>query len=231
MAHSVISPAVLFWGTPVLLVTTENEDGTYNISPMSSAWWFAHRCVLGVLAMSQTTQNMLRTKTCVLNLPSEDMTRHINLLSRTTGVNPVPDFKAAIGYEYVKDKFAHAKLTPQKSDLVGPPRIKECPVQMEAEVVEWHEMMADLPDKKGLMLSFEVKIVRTHVLDELRLEGYANRIDMDKWRPLFMAFSQYYGRSEKRLEESDLAKIDEENYRGVTEKNPVKEDIAISASE
>ncbi|KAF2787554.1 hypothetical protein K505DRAFT_257456 [Melanomma pulvis-pyrius CBS 109.77] len=214
--HSVISPAVLYWGTPVVLVTTENEDGTYNISPMSSAWWFAHRCMLGQLAMSQTTQNMLRTKKCVLNLPSQDMASHINLLARTTSTDPVPEFKASLGYTYVKDKFGHAKLTPQKSDLVGPPRIRECPVQMEAEVVEWHEMMADLPDRKGLMLSIEVKILRVHVLDELRLEGHENRIDTDKWHPLFMVFSEYYGRNEKKLEESDLAKIDEENYRGVT---------------
>lgn len=83
-------------------------------------------------------------------------------------------------------------------------------------MVAWHEMMADLPDKKGIMLSFEVKILRVHVLDELRLEGYENRIDTDKWHPLFMMFSQYYGRSEKKLEDSDLAKIDEESYRGVT---------------
>ncbi len=214
--HSIISPAVLFWGTPVVLITTENEDATYNISPMSSAWWFAHRCMLGVLAMSQTSQNMLRTKKCVLNLPSQDMTHHINLLSRTTGTSPVPAFKESLRYTYVKDKFGHAKLTPQKSDLVGPPRIRECPVQMECEVVAWHEMMADLPDKKGIMLSFEVKILRVHVLDELRLEGYENRIDTDKWHPLFMMFSQYYGRSEKKLEDSDLAKIDEESYRGVT---------------
>ena len=83
-------------------------------------------------------------------------------------------------------------------------------------MVEWHEMMADLPDRKGLMLSIEVKILRVHVLDELRLEGHENRIDTDKWYPLFMAFSEYYGRSEKKLEKSDLAKIDEESYRGVT---------------
>ena len=215
--HSVINPAVLFWGTPVVLVTTENEDGTPSISPMSSAWWFAHRCVLGQLAMSQVTQNMLRTKKCVLNLPSQDLAPNVNLLSRTTGTNPVPAFKASMGYTYVKDKFAHAKLTPQKSDLVGPPRIRECPVQMEAEVVDWHEMMPDSPDKKGLMLSIEVKILRVHVLDELRLEGHENRIDTEKWNPLFMMFSQYYGRSEKKeLEESDLAKISEESYRPVT---------------
>ncbi|KAF2673754.1 hypothetical protein BT63DRAFT_421881 [Microthyrium microscopicum] len=172
--------------------------------------------MLGVLSLSKTAQNMLRTKKCVLNLASQDMTPNVNLLARTTGTDPVPDFKAAIGYTFVKDKFAHAKLTPQKSDLIEPPRILECPVQMEAEVVAWNEMMPDLPDRKGLMLSFEVKILRTHVLDELRLNGYENRIDVTKFHPLFMAFSQYYGRGEMIPLESELAKVDEESYRAIT---------------
>ncbi|TVY14127.1 hypothetical protein LARI1_G007533 [Lachnellula arida] len=78
---------------------------------MSPAWWLAHCCMLGLVATSQTTQNMLRTK-------KYDMTSHINLLARTTGSNPVPEWKVSTGYSYVKDKFGHAKLTPQESDLV-----------------------------------------------------------------------------------------------------------------
>lgn len=216
MPHNTISPAILYWGTPVVLITTENEDGSYNICPMSSAWWLAHRCMLGLAAMSQTTANLLRTKKCVLNLPSQEMTAHINALARTTGSDPVPDWKAAVGYTFVKDKFGHANLTVQKSDLVGPPRIKECPVQMEAEVMDWHEMMKDMPDRKGMMLSIECKILRVHVEDSLRLEGHANRIDTDMWHPLFMVFQEYYGMSAKKLEVSTLAKIDESNYRPLT---------------
>ncbi|TVY60842.1 Uncharacterized protein LSUE1_G009488 [Lachnellula suecica] len=217
MPHTTISPSQLFWGNMVVLMTTENPDGSPNISPMSSAWWFAHRSVLGVLAMSQTAQNMLRNKKCVLNLASQDMTSSVNLLARTTGVSPVPDFKAAMGYVCVKDKFEHAKLTLQESAIGGPPRVKECKVQMECEVVAWTEMMADLPDKKGVMLSFEVKILKTHVLDEIRLEGYENRIDADKWHPMYHVFSQYYGGGEKLTETSELAKIDPEMYRAVVE--------------
>ncbi|TVY23819.1 Uncharacterized protein LHYA1_G007576 [Lachnellula hyalina] len=219
--HNIISPAILYWGTPVVLITTENEDGTYNIAPMSSAWWLGHHCMLGLSAMSQTTQNMLRTKKCVLNLPSQDMTSHINLLARTTGANPMSEFKVRTGYSYVKDKFQHAKLTPQKSDLVGPPRILECPVQMEAEVMDHHEMMKDLSDRKGMTLAIEVKILRIHVQDELRLQGHENRIDVDKLHPLFMVFQEYYGMGSKRLEESHLARIDESNYRALTRSNEV----------
>jgi flavin reductase (DIM6/NTAB) family NADH-FMN oxidoreductase RutF len=219
--HHTISPAILYWGTPVVLITTENEDGSYNIAPMSSAWWLAHRCMLGLAAMSQTTQNLLRTKHCVLNLPSEDMTANLNLLARTTGSDPVPDWKKSVGYTYVKDKFEHAKLTPQKSDLVGAPRIRECPVQMEAELVDWQEMMKDLPDRKGAVLALEVKILRVHVEDNLRLEGHENRIDADNLRPMFMVFQEYYGMGRMKLELSNLAKIDESNYRGLTRSDVV----------
>ena len=35
--HKTVRPPVLYIGTPVALITTCNEDGTANISPMSSA--------------------------------------------------------------------------------------------------------------------------------------------------------------------------------------------------
>jgi flavin reductase (DIM6/NTAB) family NADH-FMN oxidoreductase RutF len=221
--HNTISPAILYWGTPVVLITTENEDGTFNICPMSSAWWLAHRCMIGLAAMSKTTQNLLRTRRCVLNLATEEMTDHINALARTTGTDPPPEWKTSVGYSFVKDKFGHAGLTPQKSDLVAPPRIKECPVQMEAELMDWHEMMKDLPDRKGVVFGMELKILRVHVEDDLRLAGHANRIDTDKWHPLMMCFQEYYGMGKKKLTESRLAHIEEENYRVLTRSDVVKQ--------
>ena len=32
-----IEPAILYFGTPVVLIGTCNEDGSYNLAPMSSA--------------------------------------------------------------------------------------------------------------------------------------------------------------------------------------------------
>ena len=50
-----IEPAILHFGTPVVLVTTLDEDGTTNVAPISSAWWLgwsrilrARRSTLGV---------------------------------------------------------------------------------------------------------------------------------------------------------------------------------------
>jgi hypothetical protein len=65
---------------------------------------------------------------------------------------------------------------------------------MEAEMVGEYVMMDSLPDKvKGFISAIDVRILRTYVRDEIRLPGYANRIDPDKWRPMIMSFEQLYG--------------------------------------
>ncbi|KAI5460630.1 hypothetical protein BGZ63DRAFT_357562 [Mariannaea sp. PMI_226] len=218
--HQTISPAIFYWGTPVALITTENEDGTCNIAPMSSAWWLGNRCMLGLAAVSQTTLNLLRTKQCVINLPSDDMTDVVNSLARTTGsagvVTAEPHsgllyFKKINGYEYVHDKFGHANLTPQVSDMVRPMRIGECPAQMEAVLVGVHEMCQDVDAKT--ILALEVKILRTHVEENIRKVGHKNRIDPDLWHPMIMSFQELYGLNSKRIAASVLAQIHEENYR------------------
>lgn len=128
--HIVMSPAILYWGTPVVLITSQNEDATNNIAPMSSAWWVGHSCMLGLDAESKTTQNILRTGECVLNLPDESMARYVNKLADTTGSNPVSQSKLSRNYSYVKDKWARSGLSPSKSDLVSPDCVAECPVQV-----------------------------------------------------------------------------------------------------
>lgn len=214
--HTTISPSILYWGTPVVIISTLNSDGSPNIAPMSSAFWLGHNCMLGLGATSQTTQNILRTKQCVLNLPSDNMVHHVNALARTTGTNPVPNWKVGAGYEYVKDKFEHSELTPKPSEVVAPPCIDECPVQMEAEVVSVKEMMGDKPGLTGSALAIEVKILTLHVENGIRLEGHANRIDALKWRPMIMSFQQLFGLGEGKLANSRLAEISEAGYRRLT---------------
>ena len=44
--------------------------------------------------------------------------------------------QAAMGYEFVRDRFALAGLTEQVSDMVETPRVAECPVQLECALVQ-----------------------------------------------------------------------------------------------
>jgi flavin reductase (DIM6/NTAB) family NADH-FMN oxidoreductase RutF len=72
-----IEPAILYLGTPVVLNSTVNENGSYNLAPISSAFWLGWRCMLGFEAVSKTPQNIIRTGECVINLPSVDLVEAI----------------------------------------------------------------------------------------------------------------------------------------------------------
>jgi flavin reductase (DIM6/NTAB) family NADH-FMN oxidoreductase RutF len=122
-----IDPAILYFGTPVVLIGSTNEDGSYNLAPMSSAWWVGWRCMLGLARNSKTPENMMRSGECVLNLPSAPLVGAVDALARTTGSHPVPAGKMQRGYRHEKDKFGISRLTPLPGETVAAPRAAECP--------------------------------------------------------------------------------------------------------
>ncbi len=191
-----------------MLVSTSNNDGTDNLAPISSIFWLGWRAMIGISAFSKTTENLLRTRECVLNLPSVDQVSSVNRLAMTTGSNPVPEGKLQKGYRYEPDKFGAAGLTPRPADLVKPSRARECPVQLEAKLMAIHPIAEDQPAQRGRILSLELRIVRVHIVEEILMTGYSNRIDPDKWRPLIMSFQEFYGLGEK-LHSSTLGGIPE----------------------
>ena len=211
--HVLIEPAILYFGTPVVLISTQNEDGTANLAPMSSAWWLGWRCMLGLQTASQTPQNMMRTGQCVLNLASPKQADAVNRLARLTGTRAVPELKQRLGYTYEPSKFEIAGLTPVASQTVAAPRVLECPIQLEAVVAERHDLMADDAQVAGLISAFEVRITRVHVHPDLLMAGHENRIDPARWQPLIMNFQKLFGVSSDEIVPSRLAEIDETIYR------------------
>src|SRR5204863_3151178 len=124
--HKTIEPTILYFGTPVALISSLNQDGTPNLAP--------------------------------INLPSQDQVSYVDRLAMTTGRDPVPEKKLSWGYRHEADKFGLSGLTPVPSEAVGPPRVLECPVQMEATV---HDVR---PFGKNVSANaFEVHIVKLHV--------------------------------------------------------------------
>jgi flavin reductase (DIM6/NTAB) family NADH-FMN oxidoreductase RutF len=210
--HRTIDPAILYFGTPVVLVSSLNEDGIPNLAPMSSAWWLGTRCLLGFGARSKTPQNIMRTGECVLNLPSADLVGMVDRLALTTASNPVPDFKLARGYRHESDKFGISGFTCMPSELVRPPRALECPVHLEATLQHVHPIADEDESRRGKLVCLEVEIERVHIDESLLLEGHDDRIDPDKWRPLIMSFQHFYGLG-PRLRDSTLATIPESSYR------------------
>lgn len=210
--HKLVEPAILYFGTPVVLVSSTNEDGSPNVAPISSAWWLGWNCMLGFGARSHTPANIARTGECVLNLPSVHEVAAVDKLARLTGSNPVPPHKAAMGYRHEADKFGVAGLHPVPSVDVRPPRVAECPVQMEAVLTSRHSLEDDDAQRRGLLVALEVRIVRVHVAESVLLDGHDDRIDPEKWRPLIMSFCHFYGLG-GRVHPSRLAEIPESAYR------------------
>ncbi len=215
--HRTINPAILYFGTPVVLVSSLNEDGSPNLSPMSSAWWLGWNCMLGFGKRSKTPANIVRGGECVLNLPSADMAATVDRLARTSRSDPLPPHKVAMGYRHVGDKFGCAGLHAERSIDVAPPRVRECPVQLEARLANTHLIADHIDSDRDKLIALEVTIVRVHIDERLLLPGEADRIDPDRWRPLIMSFCQFYGLGE-RLRHSTLAEIPESIYRPASRK-------------
>ena len=209
--HKQSEPEILYFGTPVILISTCNEDGSYNIAPISSVFWLGWRCIIGISAFSKTTENIKRTGECVLNLPSVNEVKAVNQLALTTGSNPVPEGKKLKGYRYVRDKFIQAGLTPQPSEIVMTPRILECPVQMEASLVAIHGIAEEDELQKGNILTIEFRIQRVHLEESILMNGSNKRVNPEKWRPLVMSFQKFYGLGDQ-VHESKLAGIPESLY-------------------
>jgi flavin reductase (DIM6/NTAB) family NADH-FMN oxidoreductase RutF len=209
--HIIAEPHILYLGTPVVLVSTVNEDGSHNLAPISSAFWLGWRGVLGIATGSQTAQNLLRTGQCVLNMPSVNEVGAVDRIARTTGTHPVSPFRQALGYVYEPDKFGRAGMTPVAADTVSAARALECPIQLEAVVAAVHGIGEDSDALRGFISLIEVRIQRVHVHPDLLVDGHANRIDPDKWSPLIMNFQKFYGLG-AQVHPSRLADIPEQAY-------------------
>jgi flavin reductase (DIM6/NTAB) family NADH-FMN oxidoreductase RutF len=200
--HTVIAPRILYLGTPVVLISTMNQDGSVNLAPMSSAWWLGLTGVLGLGTRGQTFANLQREGECVLNLPSVEQVGAVNRLALTTGSDPVPPYKQEMGFRYVKDKFAEAGLTSGPSSTVRPTRVMECPIQLEAKVNAIH-LIGAVEEHSACV---EVQIQRVHVAEELLDSEFRHHISPDRWRPLIMSFLDVYGLSD-RIHPSRLAEV------------------------
>ncbi|HDI4959777.1 TPA: flavin reductase [Salmonella enterica] len=152
----------LYFGTPVAIVSSQNTDGTTNLSPISSWWILGKSIIFGLSKSGKCYENLQQNADIVLNIPDARLWEHVEAMADTTGKEHVPDIKK-IGYRSEKNKFLCSDLTEVSSLDVGPGRIKECPVQIEARVIggmspgEYTEEM----------VSMEARIIRTHVSEKL----------------------------------------------------------------
>ena len=190
--HRIVPLKVHYYGTPVVLVSSTNPDGTTNLAPMSSAWWLGQTAMLGLGSSSRTTRNLVRTGEAVLNLVPSSLVDHVDRLALLTGTPDLSEHKRTTGYRYEPRKFEAAGLTPQPSELVAPDRVLECPIQLECEVV------APSRDRLSSALAIQVSVLRAHVADAVRLYG-TTYVDPQAWDPLIMKFCDFFGGGEPLL--------------------------------
>ncbi|MDQ0376460.1 flavin reductase family protein [Amycolatopsis thermophila] len=183
--HVVISPSILYFGTPVVLLSTENADGGHNLAPISSAWALGQVVVLGLAADSHTVTNLRQRPDLVINLPGPGQWRAVERLAPSTGANPVPDRKRG-AFRYEPDKFGAAGLRPVDSDLVRPPRAAECPIALEARAAD----MAD--GHGGGFVVVQAQVLRVHCDPRLVVPG-TQHVDPAAWSPLIYNFRHYFG--------------------------------------
>ncbi|WP_099156566.1 flavin reductase family protein [Virgibacillus ndiopensis] len=185
-ATSVIKPKILYYGAPVILLTTYNEDASVNISPLSSSWGLGQNIVLGVSTEGKAYINLKRQLECVINIPDQTLWENVEKLASYTGKNPVPKHKQEMGFRYCKDKYAVSGLTPERSVTVKPTRIKECPIQIEAIVKD-----ITIPEYDPVFAIVETEVKQFHAHETI-IKG-ENHIDPTKWSPLIYNFRHYYG--------------------------------------
>ncbi len=183
-----ISPSILYFGSPVAVLSTLNRGGTTNLAAISSFWALGDRFVLGLTSFSQSSLNLSRMGECVLNFPSPSEWEYVERLGHTTGRLPLTDYHRNAGIVHVSDKFTKSGFSALASELVAPLRVAECPVQIEARRLARHAAQGE-----PSLLYFEVQRLRVHANPAV-LNGARDRIDVDAWSPLFYVFRHYFGK-------------------------------------
>ncbi|MFD5702512.1 flavin reductase family protein [Streptomyces lasiicapitis] len=183
--HLEIEPSILYFGTPVVLLSTENQDGSFNLAPMSSAWALGHTVILGLGCDGQTAHNLGTRPDLVINLPAPAQWPAVERLAPLTGRNPVPSTKPQ-GFRFEPDKFAAAGLTTEPSHVVRPPRVAECPIQLEARAERIQ------PDVSGGFVIVEAVVRKVHADSRIVIPG-TDHIDPAAWSPLLYNFRHYFG--------------------------------------
>lgn len=185
-----IHPSILYFGTPVVLLSTLRPDGSPNLTPMSSAWALGDRVFLGLADSSQGSDNLRRTGECVINLPDASLWSAVERIARGTGRQHVPEYKRAMGYHHEPWPFERAGLTPLPSQRVRAPRAAPCPLQLEARLLAAHAATALAGDEPPEFHALEVQVVAVHA-DERILHPDSDHIDAERWRPLLYVFRHY----------------------------------------
>ncbi len=118
-----------------MLLTTLNSDGTSNITPISSTWAVGHHLALELDGGRHGLANLRQHGEGVVNVPSPELWERVEGLAPLIGAQPVPNHKQGV-FRSDTEKCGVCGLTAARSPIVRPHRITECPVHIEAKLVD-----------------------------------------------------------------------------------------------
>jgi flavin reductase (DIM6/NTAB) family NADH-FMN oxidoreductase RutF len=124
-----IGAKTIVYPTPVFIVGTYDKDGKPNV--MNAAWagicCSSPPCIAVALRKATYSYgNIMEQKAFTVSIPSQDFMREADYFGIASGRN--------------ENKFSATKLTPEKSDLVNAPYVKEFPLVLECKVLHTLEI-------------------------------------------------------------------------------------------
>lgn len=170
-----------YYGFPVFLVTTQDSNGSTNISAASSSISLGEKLIIGISKGSKTWHNLMAGSDAVINIPDHTQWEKVEQIGRLTGCDTLSEAQTKWGVEICHDKFSKSGLHTEASVDVAPPRIAECPIQAECRLVSTSD--------KGRFILAELDIVNLWVDDHLL--GENGMVDSTKWKPLIFNFREY----------------------------------------
>ncbi|MCU0661964.1 MAG: flavin reductase family protein [Myxococcota bacterium] len=159
----------LLFPMPALLVGTYSEG---DVGSAMTAGWASVCCAeppcLGVAVrqVRKTHENIVRTGSFTLNIPSCDLAEAV-------------DYLGLASFHSVPDKLARAGLHVERAARVNAPLIIECPVSLECKLVAHLDL--------GCHTWFVGELMDTHVEETLLSE--TGKIDVGRLDPLCYAMS------------------------------------------
>ncbi|BDH10819.1 hypothetical protein [Streptomyces hygroscopicus] len=141
--------------TPALL-STENDDGTFVLVELRIRWELGPVVSVWLPARGRTAQNLAVRPDVVFNLPPDGT-------GAEEGTSALPDSTEAPWTE--------------PSELVRPPRLVHCPVQLEAR------RLGERTVTDGAWTQIEAQVLRVHADPRWVLPLSDRRIDLGAWLP------------------------------------------------
>ncbi|MFK0372229.1 flavin reductase family protein [Enterobacter sichuanensis] len=181
--------ASLYFGTPVAIISSQNPDGSTNLSPISSWWILDQNIVFGLGTDGKCYENIKNNTGIVLNIPDSRLWPNIEALANKTGKASPPEWKKKMGYVFEQDKFSCGNFNKVKAETVNTLRIKECPIQIEATVCG----ISPLAGSRGSLASIDAPITCVHISETLLIHtGKGLKFNVEKWQPLYYLFRHYF---------------------------------------